>query len=47
LASEDRDYLRAIYHPDTVQFAALSGLNVDDWPSAHRSSRHAGALRLA
>jgi hypothetical protein len=32
---EDRRHLQCLYHADTVRFAALSGVRVDDWPSMH------------
>jgi hypothetical protein len=35
IVQDDRHYLQGLYHTDTVRFAALSGLNVDDWPSWH------------
>jgi hypothetical protein len=34
MAPDDHAYLRALYHRDTTQFAALANVRVNDWPSA-------------
>lgn len=33
ITADDRAYLRGLYADDLARFAALSGLNVDQWPS--------------
>jgi hypothetical protein len=36
LRSEDLAYLRDIFYQDVLEFAALSGLSVTDWPTINK-----------